>query len=58
MIKKIYSQPSCLVVALGTMHILAESLPIGNGGGGGNIESPEEILTKENKDVNVWDKEW
>jgi len=47
-----------LVVALGTMHILAESLPIGNGGGGGNIESPEEILTKENKDVNVWDKEW
>ena len=43
------------------MHMMAESLPIGNGGGGGNIESPEEILVKEDnsvRDVNLWDEEW
>lgn len=57
--KRIYSQPACVVVALGTQQMIAESLPIGDGGGGGGtIDNPGDILTKENKDVNVWDDEW
>ena len=48
-----------LTVQLGTLHILAESLPVGSGGG--TITNPEEILVKEDnsvRDVNVWDEEW
>ena len=52
--KKAYITPEALTVVLGTCKMMAESLPVG----GGTIENPEEILTKENKDVNVWDKEW
>ena len=55
--KKVYYQPACLVVELGTCKMMAESLPVG-GGDGSTIESPNDILTKENKDVNVWDEEW
>ena len=51
-----YYQPASLVVELGTLQMLAESLPVG--GGGSTIEDPDDILTKENKDVNVWDEEW
>jgi hypothetical protein len=56
--KKIYNQPVCLVVELGTIHMMAESLPVG--GGGSTIEDPNEILVKANTttDINVWDKEW
>jgi len=57
--KRTYNQPACLVVQLGTLHILAESLPVGSGGG--TITNPEEILVKEDnsvRDVNVWDEEW
>lgn len=56
--KKIYNQPACVVVVLGTMQMMAASLPIGDGTGGGTIDNPDDILTKENKDINVWDKEW
>ena len=54
--KKFYNQPTCLVVALGTVSMMAESLPVDNT----PIESPDEILTKENRvtDVNVWSNEW
>ena len=55
--KKMYSQPTCVVVALGTQQMIAESLPIG-GGDDDNITDPGQILTKENKDINVWDEEW
>ena len=55
--KKVYYQPACLVVELGTCKMMAESLPVG-GGDGSTIERPDDILTKENKDVNVWDNEW
>jgi hypothetical protein len=56
--KKIYNQPVCLVVKLGTIHMMAESLPIG--GGGSTIDDPNDILVKANTstDVNLWDKEW
>ena len=56
--KKIYNQPACVVVALGIQQIIAESLPVGGGSGDDTIDDPEQILTKENKDVNVWDEEW
>ena len=52
--KKTYITPEALTVALGTCRMMAESLPVGEG----TIEDPNDILTKENKDVNVWDKEW
>ena len=53
--KKIYSQPACVVVALGTCRMMAESLPVG---GEYPIDDPNEILTKEYKDINLWDNEW
>jgi len=55
--KKIYISPETLTVQLGTMHILAESLVVDQTGDN-TIEDQSEILTKENRDVNVWDKEW
>ena len=57
--KKTYIMPEALIVELGTLQMMAESLPIGEGGGeGGTITDPDDILTKENKNVNVWDEEW
>ncbi|MBO7138774.1 MAG: hypothetical protein J6V92_09970 [Bacteroidaceae bacterium] len=58
--KKIYNQPVCLVVEFGTIHMMAESLPIGGGGSGSTIEDPDDILVKASTttDINVWDKEW
>ena len=57
MVKKTYIIPEMLAVQLGTCKMMAESLPVG-GGEGGTITDPNDILTKENKDVNVWDEEW
>ncbi|MBO7118985.1 MAG: hypothetical protein J6W03_01540 [Bacteroidaceae bacterium] len=54
--KKFYNQPTCFVVALGTMHMMAESLPVG--GSDDTIDDENDILTKENKSVNAWDEEW
>ena len=55
--KKTYNQPECLVVALGTCHMMAESLPFGTN----EITRSEDILVKEQNtpsDVNLWDEEW
>ena len=57
--KKTYNQPACLVVELGTMHMMAESLTINSSGA--SITSSDDILVKEQNtpsDVNVWDEEW
>jgi len=56
MVKKTYNQPTCLVVALGTCHMMAESIVINSTGE--TIQNDYDILTKENKDVNLWDEEW
>lgn len=53
--KKTYIMPEALIVELGTLQMMAESLPVG---GGSTIDDPDDILTKENKNVNVWDEEW
>jgi len=56
--KKTYITPELLTIQLGTIHMMAESLPIG--GGGSTIEDPDDILVKASTttDINVWDKEW
>lgn len=54
--KKTYNQPESIIVELGTLQMMAESLPIG--GGDEEIDNPGQILTKENKDVNIWNEEW
>ena len=64
--KKIYNAPALLVVELRTVHMMAdvelrtvhmmaESLVITDTE---TIESSDEILTKEQTGVNVWDSEW
>lgn len=57
--KKIYSQPACMVVELGTAHMMAESMTI-NIGSSTSISKADQILVKEENtsDVNVWDEEW
>ena len=57
MVKKIYNQPTCLTIQLGTIHMMAESLPIG---GGSTIDNPDDILVKGSTttNTNLWDKEW
>ena len=59
MVKKIYNQPTCFVVQLGTMHMMAESLFVDRSGTN-KITDSEEILVKESNttDVNLWDNEW
>ena len=57
MVKKTYIIPETLTVQLGTCKMMAESLPVG-GGGGEEVDDPNDILTKENKSKNVWDEEW
>ena len=58
MVKKTYISPAALTVQLGTVQMMAESLTIYKGGSTNTIQSSDQILTKENKDVNVWDEEW
>ncbi len=55
--KKTYLSPVALTIQLGTVQMMAESLTI-NKGSSNAITSSNQILTKENKDVNVWDEEW
>ncbi|MBO7136931.1 MAG: hypothetical protein J6V92_00495 [Bacteroidaceae bacterium] len=56
--KKTYISPELLIMQLGTIHMMAESLPIG--GGGSTIDDPNDILVKSSAttDINLWDKEW
>ena len=57
--KKIYFQPNCMIVELGTCKVMATSLPQGDE----EIEDSSEILTKElntngSSGKNIWDEEW
>ena len=60
--KKIYFQPNCMIVELGTCKMMAESLPKSDE----EIEDSSEILTKELQGgqssqgggKSVWDDEW
>lgn len=55
--KKTYIVPELFAVTLNTKtSILQASLPVVQDGE--TITNSEDILTKENKDVNVWDEEW
>ena len=57
MVKKTYISPAALTVQLGTVQMMAQSLTI-NKGSENTISESNQILTNENKDVNVWDEEW
>ena len=56
--KKIYFQPACMIVELGTCKMMAESIPVGTD----PITDPDDVLTKENNGTgggkNIWDEEW
>ena len=56
--KKTYISPELQTIQLGTIHMMAESLPIG--GGGSTIDNPDDILVKGSTTtgINLWDKEW
>ena len=58
--KKTYISPEMLTVQLGTVHMIADSLRIFTSGSGSEqtITNDSQILTKENRDVNLWDNEW
>ena len=58
MMKKKYVSPELLIMQLGTIHMMAESLPIS--GGGSTIDDPNDILVKASTttNTNLWDKEW
>ena len=56
--KKIYFQPACMIVELGTCKMMAESIPVGTD----PITDPDDVLTNENNGTgggkNIWDEEW
>ena len=57
--KKTYIIPEMLTVQLGTCKMMAESLPVVSGGSSDDeVNDPSQILTKEHKDINLWDNEW
>ena len=58
--KKTYISPAALTIQLGTItHLMEPSLTIYNEGGEGKtITGSEQILTKESRDINLWDNEW
>ena len=53
--KKVYLNPACMIVELGTCKMMAESVPVGDG-----PVNPGDFETKENAggSTNVWDEEW
>ena len=55
--KKTYISPAMLMVQLGTVHMMAQSLLISDAN---TITDEGDILVKENtvRDVNLWDEEW
>ena len=54
--KKTYITPEALTVVLGTVQMMAQSVPVGDD----EITDSGDILTKEDKTAgkNIWDEEW
>ena len=54
--KKTYNRPACIVVALSTTQMMAESLTINST----TTIGTNDILVKEDKigNTNLWDNEW
>ena len=58
--KKIYFQPTCMIVELGTCKVMMETSMFK---GDDEITDPEEILTKElnangSSGKSIWDEDW
>jgi hypothetical protein len=58
--KKTYITPDMLSVALNTKAgiLLQESQSLTINEGGDTISESTQILTKESRDINLWDNEW
>ncbi len=57
--KKTYITPETLTVALGTMQMMAASIPdVTINTSGSNSINAANVETKEVSDVNVWSEEW
>lgn len=56
--KKIYKAPIQKVVEIATEELIAESFQVFSAGDDPEIESSEEILTKELSSKNLWDNQW
>ena len=60
--KKTYISPATLTVQLSTCHMMADSLYINTTYNTEDtntyISNSDQILTKENKDIDLWDNEW
>ncbi len=56
--KKTYISPAALTVQLGTVQMMAESLRVNSNPSDPVIDNPNDILTKETNDINIWDNEW
>ena len=59
--KKTYISPEALTIQLGTCNMMAESIEIKLGGTGSEentITDGSQVLTKESRDINLWDNEW
>ena len=63
MVKKTYISPAALTVQLGTVQMIAQSLDInfnttGTSTEENTITDGSQVLTKESRDINLWDNEW
>jgi hypothetical protein len=56
--KKLYFQPACTVVELGTMQMMAQSLRVNSEPDAPVIDNPNDILSKGMNDIDLWDDEW
>ena len=56
--KKIYQQPASDIVELGTNNMMALSMQINNDTDAPVIDDMDQILTKENRAINLWNNEW
>ena len=56
--RKIYFQPACMAVELGTTKMVAQSLKVNTESDAPVIEDPNAILGKGINDISLWDVEW
>lgn len=56
--KKLYFQPACTVVELGTMQMMVQSLRVNSEPDAPVIDNPNDILSKGMNDIDLWDDEW
>ena len=56
--KKIYYQPTCLAVELGTCQVMALSVKVNTESDAPVVYDPNDILAKGINDLDLWGEEW